>query len=188
VPFVELQTVLHAPQFDTLLVVLISQPFDALLSQFAKPALHVMPQTPAEHVAVPLVELQIVVQRLQCVGSVLRLISHPFDTRPSQLPYPALQVIPQVPVVQLGAPFAALHAVEQLPQCVTSVFRLDSQPLPTLPSQLPYPVEQVMPHAPLVQVAVPLTVLHTLPQVPQFDRFELVLTSQPFATLPSQFA
>ena len=96
-----------------------------------------MPHTPAEQVAVPLVELQTVVHELQCAGSVLRLVSHPFVTRPSQLPYPVLQEMLQTPLAQEGVPLAALQAVVQLPQCAMSVLRLASQPFDTFPSQLP---------------------------------------------------
>jgi hypothetical protein len=46
----------------------------------------VIPQAPAVHVAVPLVELQTVAQVLQWPGSVFRFTSQPFDTSPSQLP------------------------------------------------------------------------------------------------------
>jgi hypothetical protein len=44
----------HAPQFDTLALRLISQPFTGLPSQSPKPLLHdEMPQTPAVHTADP---------------------------------------------------------------------------------------------------------------------------------------
>src|SRR5574337_468257 len=82
-------------------------------SQLAKPALQVMPHTLAAQVAVPLVELQTVPQAPQLVGLVVRSVSQPLLTRPSQLPQPALQVMPQTEAVQLAVP---LVEVQTLPQ------------------------------------------------------------------------
>ena len=64
-----------------------------LLSQLAKPALHVMSHTPAMHDAVPLVELHTFVQLPQWVIPVFRFDSQPLPELPSQLPKPALQLI-----------------------------------------------------------------------------------------------
>ena len=57
-----LQPFPHEPQLNASLVVKASHPFDRLLSQFAHPGWHVMPQVPEEHDDVPLVELHALVQ------------------------------------------------------------------------------------------------------------------------------
>ena len=97
-----------------------------------------------------------------------------------------MQVIPQAPAVQLGVPLAELHAVAQVPQWVTSVPVLTSQPLTASPSQLAKPAEQVMPQAPAAQEEVPLLVEHAAPQAPQWAAVVSVLVSQPLAALLSQ--
>jgi hypothetical protein len=48
--------------------------------------LQVTPQAPPTHVAVPLVELHTLTQLPHLAGSLLRLISQPFEALPSQLP------------------------------------------------------------------------------------------------------
>jgi hypothetical protein len=182
--------VLHAvaqlPQWVTSLFRFDSQPLARVPSQFPKPPLQVIPHTPAVQVAVPLTPLHAVVHVLQCVGSVLRLISQPFDALPSQLPYPALQLMPHTPPVQLGVPLLLLQVVPHPPQFVTLVFLLTSQPLSTLPSQLANPAAQVMPHTPPEHDAVPLVLLHTFGQLPQWFTSLANVTSQPFEALPSQ--
>ena len=45
-----------------------------------------MPQVPLEHVAVPLVLSQVLLQAPQLAGLVFRLVSQPLATLPSQLP------------------------------------------------------------------------------------------------------
>jgi hypothetical protein len=78
---------LQARQWLVLLEVLTSQPLDARPSQLAKGAVQLIPQTPATHVAVPLVELQAgTPQPPQLVGEVLVLVSHPLLMTLSQLP------------------------------------------------------------------------------------------------------
>ena len=46
----------------------------------------------------------------------------------------------------------------------------------------------MIPHAPEEHVAVPFTVLHVLPQVPQFIVLVSTLVSHPLEALPSQLA
>ena len=54
VPFVEPQTLPHAPQLEVELAVFVSQPLVSFPSQFARPGLHVMPlHTPPVHEGVP---------------------------------------------------------------------------------------------------------------------------------------
>jgi hypothetical protein len=83
-PLFVLQAVTQAPQWVGSALRFTSQPFAALPSQFPNPALQVMPQTPALHVAVPFVELQVPPQLPQCAGSTLRFTSQPFEASPSQ--------------------------------------------------------------------------------------------------------
>lgn len=166
----------------------VSQPFATLLSQLPKPLEQLlMPHTPAVQDAVPLFVLQAFVQVPQRVGSVLWFVSQPFAALPSQLPKPLLQLMPHTPAVQEAVPFVELQVLLQLPQRVTSVFRLVSQPLAVLRSQFEYPKLQVMEQVLLLHVAVPLAEPHTLLQAPQCCALPVVIVSQPFAKFPSQF-
>jgi hypothetical protein len=128
VPWLLLQTVGHAPQCSGSLVRLVSQPLTAFASQLPDPALHVMPHTPAVHVAVPLVELHTFVQLPQKSGSVLMLVSHPFVTSASQFRNPAEQLIVQTPLAHDGVPLTLLQTWPHPPQLFTSALRLVSQP------------------------------------------------------------
>jgi hypothetical protein len=74
----------------------------------------------------------------------------------------------------------------QLPQWVGLVVVLVSQPLATLPSQLPKPAEQAIEQEPPEQLGVPFTEEHAVPHAPQFAALVFVLVSQPFPALPSQ--
>jgi hypothetical protein len=67
--------------------------------------------------------------------TVLSAVSQPFLGLLSQLPKPLLQVGAQVLLVQLVLPWAFVQAVPQLPQFVTLVAKLISQPLAALASQ-----------------------------------------------------
>jgi hypothetical protein len=82
---------------------------------------------------------------------------------------------------------AGRQAFAQEPQFAASEVVAVSQPLLTLPSQLPYPVAQLMPQTPEAQLGVPWLLLHALPQAPQFAALVLTSASQPLAALPSQF-
>jgi hypothetical protein len=186
VPWVLLQTVAQVPQWVVSALRLTSQPLLARPSQLPKPAEQLMPHTPPEQVAAPLVPLQAFPQELQFAGLVLRLVSQPLDTLPSQLPQPAAHVMPQDPFVHEAVPLAVLHAVVQVLQCSASVSRFDSQPLVTSESQLPQLAAQVMPQAPLAQLAVPWLVEHTVVQVPQCTVSVPRFDSQPLRALLSQ--
>jgi hypothetical protein len=72
-----------------------------------------------------------------------------------------------------------------VPQFVT-VLSDASQPFVTRPSQLPKFALQEIEHAPRAQFGVPLLLLQTVPQAPQFATLICVFTSQPFAPAPSQ--
>ena len=115
------------------------------------------------------------------------LVSQPLAALPSQLPNPALHVMPQVPAGQVGVPLVVSHTVVQDPQC-NGLFRLVSQPLAGLLSQSPKPGVQAIPQLPAVQVGVPPAVEHFVPQALQLLISVLRLTSQPLAGLPSQSA
>jgi hypothetical protein len=64
-------------------------------------------------------------------------VSQPLDAFESQLPYPALQVSPQRPPLQLAVAFCRGQMVVHELQWSGSVARLVSQPFPTFPSQFP---------------------------------------------------
>jgi hypothetical protein len=61
--------------------------------------------------------------------SVLSCVSQPLLGSPSQLPQPALQVIPQLPPLHVAVPLVALQTVPQLPQLAMLFDRFVSQPL-----------------------------------------------------------
>jgi hypothetical protein len=185
VPFAVPHALLQAPQCSGLPVVIVSQPLAKLPSQLPKPALQTMLHAPALHAATPFVDPQTVPQAPQFDRLLDSVVSQPFATLLSQLPKPALQLIPQLPFVQLAVPFVELQAFVQLPQRLTSVLRLRSQPFVTLPSQFPKPALHVIWQAPDTQLAVPLVVLQALLQLPQFE-VVVRLVSHPFARLPSQ--
>jgi hypothetical protein len=115
------------------------------------------------------------------------LISQPLAALPSQLPKPALHVIPQVPAGQVAVPLVVLQTVLQDPQC-SGLLRLVSQPLTGLLSQSPKPAAQPIPQLPAVQVGVPPEVEHLVPQALQLLMSVLRLTSQPLLGRPSQSA
>ncbi len=68
----------------------------------------------------------------------VRLVSQPLAALPSQSPVPRLQLVqPQLPATQLGVPFGQAQTLPQLPQLLTLVAVLVSQPSLRLPLQLP---------------------------------------------------
>jgi hypothetical protein len=79
--------------------------------------------------------------------------------------------------------------VPQLPQFAVLVWRLTSQPLEGLPSQLPkFSAQLATAQAPALHAAVALARLHAAPQRPQLAALVLRLTSQPLPLLLSQLA
>ncbi|MFO0605277.1 MAG: hypothetical protein U0324_19010 [Polyangiales bacterium] len=120
-------------------------------------------------------------QAPQLLLSAARLVSQPLAALPSQLPKPDEQV-PRVQVLdtQEAVALGKTQRLPQLPQWLTDVRWSTSQPLLTLPSQLPKPEAQAIDtHAPPEHVGAPLVALHGRPQVPQLATSVLVLTSQP---------
>jgi hypothetical protein len=185
VPFTALQTLPQVPQFATEPAVFTSQPLVGSPSQFARPALQVMPlHTPPVQAGVPPWLEHTLPQPPQfCV--VARLASQPVSGLPSQSPQPALHTMPQRPLTQVGAPFVALHTRPHAAHEV-GLARFDSHPFSVLPSQLAKPALHAIWQAPATQAAVPFSVLHTRPQVPQFCASTDSGVSQPVAAIPSQ--
>ena len=186
VPFVPLHSLPHAPQFDALVLVFTSQPLAALMSQSPKPALHAMAQLPALHDGVPFEPLHTLPHAPQFDALVLVFSSQPLAALMSQSPKPALHAMAQLPALHDGVPFEPLHTLPQAPQFDALVFVFVSQPVTALMSQSPKPALHAMAHDPPEHDGEPFEPLHTLPQAPQFDALEPVLTSQPLATLISQ--
>jgi hypothetical protein len=126
----------QAPQFPTLVCVLVSQPLDAMPSQSAHPATHVGTQAPAVQVVVPWALAQALPQAPQFDELVWRFVSQPLTVLPSQFPKPELHALSaQVPPLHVAVAFARLQATPQPPQSVR-VLTLRSHPLFGLLSQL----------------------------------------------------
>jgi hypothetical protein len=119
--------------------------------------------------------------------SVLSGVSQPLLSLPSQLPQPLLQVsMRHVPVEQVAVALVREQVTPHPPQFV-SVLSGVSQPLLSLPSQLPQPLLQVsMRHVPVEQVAVAFVREQATRQAPQ-SVSESRGVSQPSASMPSQF-
>jgi hypothetical protein len=120
---------------------------------------------------------------------VFRLVSQPLLGLLSQSANGALQLNPQLPLVQVDVAFAALHALLHPPQCWRLLAVLVSQPLPGLPSQSSNGALQTNPQLDPAHVAVAFAgAAQVLPQPPQCCTLLVVSISQPFAGLPSQLA
>src|SRR4051812_36398697 len=79
------------------------------------------------------------------------------------------------------------QTVPQPPQFFGSVLRLASQPLASLPSQLPKPPLQPMStQLPALQLPLPLVKVQGRPHMPQLGSDEVRSVSQPLPRLPSQ--
>jgi hypothetical protein len=186
-PFVPLHTVPQAPQFETFVSVLVSQPLFELPSQFPNPALQVPSvQFPLTQDSLALARLHTAPQAPQLARLVFVFVSQPLLELPSQSPRPGLQVeTPQTPPTQFGVPPDAGQTLPQVLQLLTSEFVFVSQPLFGLPSQFLNPAEHVGTQAPPVQAVVPLAFVHWTPQAPQLVTV-VIAVSQPFLALPSQ--
>jgi hypothetical protein len=177
----------------------VSQPFVALLSQSAKPALQVKPQVPPVHVVVALVrDGQTLPHEPQWFTFEFTDVSQPFAGIASQLPKPALHVKPQAPPVHVVVAFATVaHELLHDPQREGVEFKFVSQPFIALASQSPHPALHVKPHAPPEQVVIALARDgQTLPHEPQWftsiERFTHVIPQsvcpppQPLTQLPPE--
>ena len=120
----------------------------------------------------------------QLFASVAVFTSQPLLICVSQLENPGLHAMPQLPPLQLAVPFWDGQGAPQPPQWLGSVFRFRSQPFAAERSQFPNPVLQLMPHAPLVQLAMPPVELQTVPQPPQLFTSVCRSISQPSSVEP----
>jgi hypothetical protein len=142
--------------------------------------------SPAEQVATqaPLVHVWPAPQRTpqppQLVLSVRRFTSQPSVGELLQSEKPGVHMVSAQPeTTHAAAALAKLQRTPQPPQLVIESSWV-SQPLLALPSQLPKPVLQVMPHAPLAQNAEPLAgVAQAMPQPPHAATSVWVLRQTP---------
>jgi hypothetical protein len=155
VPWTLLQTLGQLPQWEILVVSVISQPFAGLASQLPKPAVQTIWQEPFTQLGVPLVPLQAAPQELQFAVLVLRSTSQPLATLPSQLPKPDEHEMLHAPLTHEGIPFAFEQIFAQVPQCTASLLRSISQPSLASPLQSAYPAAQAMVQVELMHEGVP---------------------------------
>ena len=127
-------------------------------------------------------------QAPQLLMSLVRLVSHPLETEPSQLAKPPLHAIWHAPPEHVGAALAVEQAFPQVPQLSTLAEVPVSQPLAGFPSQLANPALQLESwQVPVEHDAVALFLLHVTPQEPQSVSVRR-LVSHPLLGLPSQLA
>jgi hypothetical protein len=183
VAFAGAHTLPQSPQDEVVVFRSTSQPSAGLPLQSPKPALQRSTvQVPAVHAAVAFPTRQALPQPPQLPTLDPRFTSQPLEATPSQSAKPALQVKLQPPSAQRGLAFAtAKHTVPQSPQLFVSVLR-SAQTL--VAAQKVVPAGQLDTQAPPAQ-RVPAA--QTTPQPPQLV-LELVLVSQPSATIALQFA
>jgi hypothetical protein len=113
------QTVPHFPQLLGSLETVVSQPFDATLSQSAKPALHVNPHVPPVHVAAAAFAGvgHALPHEPQLLGVEPSVTSQPFEATWSQSPNPPRHVHAQFDDAQNGVAFGGVvHALLHAPQ------------------------------------------------------------------------
>ena len=166
VALARLQTWPQVPQLFASFDPFVSQP--ALVSQSRKPGLQAPgAQEPPVQSAPALAKLQVLPQVPQFPTLPLRSASQPSARVPLQLPNPGLQPpIAQVPAVQAGAALAKEQAFPQVPQLVTEVAVLISQPFALVLSQLEKPALQVVTvHVPLLQAAAAFGSVQLVPLV-----------------------
>lgn len=175
----------HAPHV-VLLSRLASQPLASLPSQLANPGLQLpMWQDPPEQLAVAFVRVHATPQPPQSLV-VSSGRSQPSASLPLQSSKRLLQVwMAHVRVAHVAVAFAREHPVPQLPQSLV-VLSGRSQPLLTLPSQLPNPGMQLGTHAPALHVQVAWPPEQTVVHEPQWlTSLAPTLSSQPsLPTLP----
>ena len=189
VPLLAPQTVEQVPQFAMSFLKFVSQPLVTLLSQLPQPVSQAMPHPPEVHDAVPLVLLQTFGHAPQCARSLFRSASQPSPAKLLQFAHPAKHVVmAQALPEQDDVAWLVLHPRPQPPQFDVFELVLVSQPLTKLLSQSPIGAVQAMPQVPLLHDGLPPDTLHAFAQVPQWVASFLRLTSQPFATFPSQSA
>ena len=189
VPLFVLQILEQVPQFAVSFLMFVSQPLVALPSQLPQPVSQAIPHPPEVQDGVPLLALQTLGHDPQCAGSLFKSASQPSPTKPLQFDQPAEHVVmEQALPEQADVAWFVLHARPQPPQFNALELVLVSQPFTKLLSQSPIGAVQAMPQVPLLHDGLPPDALHAFAHVPQWVASFLRLTSQPFATLPSQFA
>jgi hypothetical protein len=181
------QGTLHPPQL-LIVVVLVSQPVDALPSQSAKPALQLeIAHAEEEHIAVAFISEQLAPHAEQLFTSDERSVWHvPVPRQSAVVPEQLVTVHPEA--VQVGAPKLVGQTWPQVPQLFLSLAVLTSQPSPTLVLQSAKPgLQKLILHVPDEQSPTPLFGAHAALQAPQ-SFSDLSDASQPFVTSPSQSA
>jgi len=176
----------QVPQCRASFPKLTSHPVEAAPSQSAKPLLQEMWQALLTHDGIPPTELHAAPHPPQCATVAVVFVSHPFTMLPSQLPSPALHVIPHLPAEHDGVPVVDSQTLPHAPQFNVSARTECSQPLSELLSQSPNPALQLIAHSPLEHDGVPFAVPHVLLHTPQCCVFTSAFTSQPFAGAESQ--
>ena len=103
------------PQWATDVVMSVSQPVDALLSQSPNPAKHVMTQVPFVQLGLPFVLEHALPQAPQLSGSASVGSSQPFDGSPSQSANPAMHW-PKAhwPAAQIDIAFGSVHGASHV--------------------------------------------------------------------------
>lgn len=132
--------------------------------------------------------MHLLLQVPQLLTSASVFVSQPLFGLPSQLLQPLLQTGAQVPELQVVLPCAFVHTVPQLPQLLTLLAVLVSQPFLSLPSQLPKPALQTGSQPPPEQLVVPFGLVHAELHAPQLATLVCRFVSQPLFWLPSQLA
>jgi len=145
----------HVPQLSRSLLRLVSQPLAAKLSQSPNPGLQLKPHVLATHFApvtlLP-VDGQLLAQLPQWLAVLVRLVSQPLFTAPSQSSKLGLHMKPHVLLVHFApATLAPVdgQACPQVPQFATSIAGTDSHPLAPSPSQSLKPLSQMQARLPL---------------------------------------
>src|SRR5689334_5172700 len=98
---------------------------------------------PLEQTETAFARLHVAPQPPQLARLVKTLVSQPLARSLSQLAKGMLQMMPQLPPVQVAVPLVLLQMLPQPPQLLMSPVVLVSQPFAALPSQLPKPALQL---------------------------------------------
>ena len=188
-PKMVVHVVPHDPQLEVSDDRDVSQPSETLPLQLPHKVAHAMEQDPLVQEGTPCAEEQELPHAPQLATVLARSVSQPSDTLALQSPQPASHVSTvQEPLTQDGVAWFGSHRLGQLPQWLTSVCTLVSQPLPGIPSQSAQPPSQVKSQVPLAHVDVACgREGQLLPQAPQWLTAMSVWVSQPFDAFASQF-
>ncbi len=161
----------HAPQLRGSLCNCASQPFTALPSQFAKPALQAArSHAPAAQRPTPFAGAHARPHAPQFAVLLVGSVSQPFEGSPSQFANPVVHApITHDPVEHAAPAWAKAHAFPHIPQLARLLRVSASQPFAGLPSQSPAPAVHASAQRPATHDAVALVPPgHTVPHPPQF--------------------